>query len=117
MTAKTLLFFLLVIACIVVSPTVAHSISFADVDTIQPMVVVIHESDGEYYGTWNTSSQGINLDPNESYFLTLKAEGVDRWTLDPLSTVQGAMDFIKNNALAFIILIILVGLIIAFGRR
>jgi hypothetical protein len=77
------------------------------------MTVTIYESDGEFFGTWNTTAQGIVLDPNESYFISLKPEGVDKFTLDPMGTIQNAVDFIQINAFGFIVLIIILILIVA----
>lgn len=109
--------FVLVISAIVLSPVNAHSISFADVASLQPMTVTIYESDGTYYGTWNTSSQGIVLDANESYYISLKAEGVDTFTSDPVGTIEDTVDFISNHAFGFILLIIILILIVAAVKK
>ena len=107
----------LVITSIILPPITAHSISFADVASLQPMTVTIYESDGEYYGTWNTSSQGIVLDANESYYISLKPEGVDTFTSDPIGTIEDVVNFIQNHAFGFIILVIILVLIVAAVKK
>lgn len=109
--------FVLVISAIILSPVNAHSISFADVASLQPMTVTIYESDGTYYGTWNTSSQGIVLDANESYYISLKAEGVDTFTSDPVGTLEDAVNFIQAHAFGFILLIIILILVVAVVKK
>lgn len=109
--------FVLVISAIVLSPVNAHSISFADVASLQPMTVTIYESDGTYYGTYNTSSQGIVLDANESYYISLKPEGVDTFTSDPIGTIEDVVNFIQNHAFGFIILVIILVLIVAAVKK
>ncbi len=107
----------LVVATLYIPPVFAHSISFADVDTIQPMTVTIYESDGTFFGTYNTSSQGIVLDVNKSYYLNLKPEGVDRFSLDPVGVVEDAIDFISNHAYGFLILVIILGLLVVLVKK
>jgi len=113
---KAPLFLLLVL--LIVPQISATTISFSDLTPITGQKIQIHNSSGGYVGTYNTSTTGIYLDPNESYFLVMVPENKDLLE-HPEELMNWIFDYVKTNAGAVLVLLVLVVVVLAgiFRRK
>lgn len=109
---------LFLLATILIIPVVsATTISFSDLTPITSQKLEIHNSTGGYVGTYNSSTTGIYLDPNESYFVILIPENTNLLE-HPVDLLNAIFDYVETNAAAIIVLaVVLVAIIAAALRR
>jgi hypothetical protein len=110
-------FFLLTLLILIPAATTATTISFSDLTPITSQKLEIHNSSGGYIGTYNSTTTGIYLDPNESYFVILVPETTNLLE-HPVDLLNNIFDFVETNAAAILIAaFVLVAILAAALRR
>ncbi len=108
---------LFLLCCILIIPAIsATHISFSDLTPITGQKVEIHNSSGGYVGTYNTSTTGIYLDPNESYFLVMIPENSNLLE-HPEALLDNIFDYVKTNAVALIVLAVILVVVLGAALR
>jgi hypothetical protein len=106
---------LLLLLLVVIPSVSAFSISFADKTLSGSSDFLVYDSTGTLINsTWNTTTSGISLDPNESYYFIMepaKSQLLD----DPYSLLDTVVQYAQNNAFPIVLLIIFAAVLL--GRR
>jgi len=108
--------FLLAILIVIPAATTATTISFSDLTPITSQKLEIHNSSGGYIGTYNSTTTGIYLDPNESYFVILIPDNTNLLE-HPVDLLENIFAFVETNALAIIVIAVVLVVIIGAGLR
>ena len=106
--------FLLVL--LIVPLASASYVSFSDLTPITGQKIQISNSSGGYIGTFNTSSTGIWLDPNESYFFVMVPEN-SNYLEHPKELMDTIFGYVETNAAALIVFAVIVVVILAAALR
>lgn len=107
-TKRLLAISLILIFCF--SSAIAQNVSFADPDATVHKDVMIYDSTGSLLGTYNTTSNGIEIPESGDLMFVLKPQYSNPLD-DPTTFLSSLIGYLETNALSLIILAALGGLL------
>jgi hypothetical protein len=106
---------LLALILLAVMPAQAQTIQMSNPNSDFQRDIIIYNSTGSLYGTYNTSSM-ITIDPNQSYLFVVKPQYTTPLD-DPLGYLTSLVSWAQSNAVALFFLACIIGIAFAKGRR
>jgi len=112
---KIMFIALIALIMLIAIPAQAQTIQMSNPNSDFQRDIIIYNSTGSLYGTYNTTSM-ITFDPNQSYLFVVKPQYTTPLD-DPLGYLTSLVSWAQSNAVALFFLACIIGIALARGRR
>jgi hypothetical protein len=113
---KIMFIALIALIMLVTIPAQAQTIQMSNPGSIGARDIMVYNSTGSLYGSYNTTSL-ITLDQNQSYVFMLKPQTSNAIDDPGEWLTETAFPYVRTNILAIILIVFCIGLLILAGRR